>query len=163
MIDHETRRITKRKTARRSRSRGRTRGSRDRDRPRPRTAVLVVVDVRGSAGESRHEEVGEGEVKQQAPSTKSYPGRSPTPGKPSLALRGATHEAKRRRARWRAGRWSLENYEVTGANAFAYRGKAMVSQPRISDEVRALQTGLWSSARHHMLHARKPGDLGGVG
>ncbi len=56
-------------------------------------------------------------------SGKSCPGRSPPPGKPTLAQRGATHEAKRRGARERAGRWSPETPFFEGADAVRPGGR----------------------------------------
>jgi hypothetical protein len=89
----------------------------------------------------------------------SCPGRNPPPGKPVLALAGATPTAKRRRLRERAGALSLENLPNGGAKVIPLAEGHVTATNGVGPDA-IIPPGSKTSARSHMLSAREPGDLG---
>ncbi len=79
--------------------------------------------MRCGAPGDRHEEAGELDEESRRRVWQVLPREESTPGKPTLAQRGATHEAKRRGARERAGRWSPETPFFEGADAVRPGGR----------------------------------------
>ena len=94
-------------------------------------------------------------------SSESCPGRSPPPGSPVLACRGVTHGAKRRRTSERAGRPSLENPDIAGADAVHWVQGHGGDPTKVGLEG-PLPPGSKSSARSQSPLAREPGDLEGA-